>query len=146
MSAAGGGFVNTEKDKDKIAPVTLNMVINFSTPVTVAELGDAPYNPFIFVNKDRSREVHLAGFKPTNLANLKLFGTADDDSGNGKYYQTKNNLPWGIQLPVSFEYPAEKEPINKAFLKFNEWSESKGTLYTDWYKSLPSYRNATKIY
>ena len=146
MSAAGGGFVNTEKDKDKIAPVTLNMVINFSTPVTVDALGDAPYNPFIFVNKDRTREVHLPGYKPTNLANLKLFGTADDDSGSGKYYQTKNNLPWGIQLPVSFEYPAEKEPINKAFLKFNEWSESKGTLYTDWYKSLPSYRNATKIY
>ena len=146
MSAAGGGFVNTEKDKDKIAPVTLNMVINFSTPVTVDDLGDAPYNPFIFVNKDRTREVHLPGYKPTNLANLKLFGTADDDSGSGKYYQTKNNLPWGIQLPVSFEYPAEKEPINKAFLKFNEWSESKGTLYTDWYKSLPSYRNATKIY
>ncbi len=69
--------------------------------------------------------MHLVGFKPTNLANIKLLGTADDDSSNGKYYQTKNNLPLGIQVPVSFEYPIEKEPINKAYLKFNEWSESK---------------------
>ncbi len=146
MSSPDGGFVNTEKDKAKVAPDTVKMVINFSTPVTVETLGDAPYNPFIFVNRDRSREVHLPGYKPTSLANLKLFGTADDDSGNGKYYQTKNNLPWAIQLPISFAYPIEKEPINKAYLKFNEWSESKGTLYTDWYKALPSYRNAIKIY
>jgi LruC domain-containing protein len=146
MSAPGGGFVNTEKGKTYIKPDTVKMIINFSTPVTVESLGDAPYNPFIFVNRDRSREVHLAGYKPTNLANLKLFGTADDDSGTGKYYQTKNNLPWGIQLPTSFAYPIEKEPINKAYLKFNEWSESKGTLYPDWYKSTPNYRNTSKIY
>ncbi len=146
MSAPGGGFVNTEKDKPLIKPDTVKLVINFSTPPTVAELGDAPYNPFIFVNRDRSREVHLSGYKPTSLANLKLFGTADDDSGTGKYYQTKNNLPWGIQLPTSFAYPIEKEPINKAYLKFNEWSESKGTLYPDWYKSLNGYQNKIKIY
>ncbi len=146
MSAPGGGFVNTEKDKPVIKPDTVKLVINFSTPPTVDELGDAPYNPFIFVNRDRSREVHLSGYKPTSLANLKLFGTADDDSGTGKYYQTKNNLPWGIQLPTSFAYPIEKEPINKAYLKFNEWSESKGTLYPDWYKSLNGYQNKIKIY
>lgn len=146
MSAPGGGFVNTEKDKPLIKPDTVKLVINFSTPPTVAELGDAPYNPFIFVNRDRSREIHLAGYKPTSLANLKLFGTADDDSGTGKYYQTKSNLPWGIQLPTSFAYPIEKEPINKAYLKFNEWSESKGTLYPDWYKSLNGYQNKVKIY
>lgn len=146
MSSPAGGFVNTEKDKPYIKPDTVKMVINFSTPVSVETLGDAPYNPFIFVNRERTREVHLAGYKPTSLANLKLFGTADDDSGNGKYYQTKNNLPWAIQLPTSFAYPIEREPINKAYLKFNEWSESKGTLYTDWYKASPNYRNTVKIY
>ncbi len=146
MYTPGGGFVNTEKDKSKIAYDTIKMVINFSTPISVSELGDAPYNPFIFVNRVRSHEVHLAGNRPTSLANLALFGTGDDNSGSGKYYQTKNNLPWAIQLPTSFAYPVEREPINKAYLKFNEWSESKGTLYPDWYKALPSYRNVLKIY
>ena len=92
------------------------------------------------------KRIKEESIKPTSLANLKLFGTADDDSGNGKYYQTKNNLPWAIQLPTSFAYPIEREPINKAYLKFNEWSESKGTLYPDWYKAIPSYRNTLKIY
>lgn len=44
MSAPCGGFLNTEKDKAKIETKTISMEINFSTPVTVAELGDAPYN------------------------------------------------------------------------------------------------------
>ena len=144
MSAPTGGFVNTEKDKPTVKPDTIKMTIKFGTPV--ADLGTAPYNPFIFTNKIRGSEVHLAGKKPTSLANLSLFGKGDDDSGTGKYYQTKNNLPWAILLPTSFAYPIEKVPVNKAYLNFNQWAESKGTLFTDWYKPLPSYINKAKIY
>jgi LruC domain-containing protein len=146
LRPADGGFVNTEKTRLKLSPDTISMVINFKEPISVNELGTAPFNPFIFVNRERGREVHLAGNTPTSLANKALFGTADDDSGNGKYYQTKTNLPWAIHLPASFAYPVEKEPINKAYLKFNEWSESKGVKYADWYKTLPNYRDVVKIY
>lgn len=146
LRPADGGFVNTEKARLKLNNDTITIVINFKEPIAVADLGTAPFNPFIFVNRERSREVHLAGKTPTNLANKALFGTADDDSGNGKYYQTKTNLPWAIQLPTTFAYPVEKEPINKAYLKFNEWSESKGVKFTDWYKVQPNYRDAAKIY
>ena len=146
LRPADGGFVNTEKTRLKLNNDTISLVINFKEPISVDELGAAPFNPFIFVNRERSREVHLAGYTPTDLANKTLFGTADDDSGNGKYYQTKTNLPWAIQLPTTFAYPVEKEPINKAYLKFNEWSESKGVKFTDWYKEQPNYRDAAKIY
>ncbi len=146
MRAAGGNFVNTERDKPTVDPRTINMVINFRKPVSIDALGTAPYNPFIFTNHTRSNEVHLAGYKPTNLANLALFGKGDDDSGTGKYYQTKNNLPWAIQLPISFAYPLEKEPINKVYLNFNEWAESKGESATDWYKFSPKNVNKEKVY
>lgn len=146
MRSPDSGFVNTEKNKQQITPDTITLLINFKEPVSPAELGAAPFNPFIFVNRERGREVHLAGKLPTSLANRTLFGTADDNSGNGKYYQTKNNLPWAIQLPTSFVYPVEKEPINRVYLKFNEWSESKGVYYGDWYKPLPSYRDLNKTY
>ena len=146
MHAANGGFVNTEKDKPTVKPDTIKMVINFGTPVAVADLGTAPYNPFIFTNHNRGNEIHLADNKPTNLANLALFGKGDDDSGKGKYYKTKNNLPWAILLPTSFAYPVEKEPINKAYLNFNEWAESRGSKFADWYKPVPNNVNRNNIY
>ncbi len=143
MPKPNGGFVNTEKDKPTIKPDTIKMVITFGTPVAVADLGTAPYNPFIFTNLTRGNEIHLAGYKPTSLANLSLFGRGDDDSGKGKYYQTKKNLPWAILLPTSFAYPIEKVPINKAYLNFNQWAESKGASSADWYK--PTQNNIDKI-
>ncbi len=146
MKASYGLFVNTDMTKPTVQPDTIKMVINFGTPIAVADLGTAPYNPFIFTNQNRGSEVHLAGYKPTNLANLSLFGKGDDDSGKGKYYQTKLNLPWAILLPISFLYPIERAPINKAYLNFNKWAESKGTLSTDWYKAVPANINNDKIF
>ncbi|MBL7815577.1 MAG: LruC domain-containing protein [Saprospiraceae bacterium] len=148
LHAPDGGFVNTEKGKYNIAPDTIQLLIKFNTSVSKTDLGYAPYNPFLIVNRERGREVHLAGKIPTALVNTALFKTGDDDtgSGSGKYYQTKKNLPWAINLPQSFVYPLEKVPINTAYLKFNQWVESKGSLFSDWYKPNAGYRDLNKIY
>jgi LruC domain-containing protein len=146
MSANGGGFVNTEKDKPLVKHDTIRMTINFTEGIEKSILGSAPYNPFIFVNKDRGREVHLPGKTPTTLANATYFKTGDDDSGNGKYYQTKKFLPWAINITQPFNYPIEKAPISTAFLKFNQWAESNGTQFIDWYQNKSNYRRAEKIY
>lgn len=144
----GGGFVNTEKDRSAVAPVQREITITFATPVPRSALGTAPYNPFIMANQQRGLEIHLPGKNPTDLANTSLFGTSDDDTNltTGKTYLTANNLPWAINLPVSFGYPSEKNPINTAFLKFNEWAESAGGAFPDWYKNNAGYRNTVKIY
>ena len=146
MHAPDGGFVNTEKGKTKITPDTIQMLIKFREPVSKIDNWTAPYNPFLIVNRERGREVHLPGKTPTALANLALFGTGDDDTGGGKYYQTKKNLPWGINLPQTFKYPAEKIPINSVYLKFNQWSESAGSSFPNWFKSINGYRDLNKIY
>jgi LruC domain-containing protein len=91
----------------------------------------------------------LAGETPTNLANLGLFGTGDDNSvmATGQTYLSKNGgFPWAIHIPDSFEYPIEKVDINSAYLKFAEWAESGGLLHNDWYMNLQGYRVPLNIY
>ncbi len=145
---AGAQFVNTDDTEAYVEPVTFNVVIEFTEPIDPETIGNAPFNPFIFFSNDRSREIHLAGRAPTNLADQALFGTEDDDSGieTGKFYQDANNLPWAIHVMHEFRYPMEKKRINSAYNKFNDWGLSNGTNYTDWYGDANGYRNTGKIY
>ena len=141
--------VNATPNVPYVQPVTKTINIEFSTATyTIAQLGIMDFNPFIFVNKTRGREVYLPDYEPTSLANMSLFGTGDDDSnpGQGRYYKNKNNLPWGITTPVSFDYPKEKVLILDTHLKFGQWAQSNGALFADWYLNLPCYRNAANIY
>ena len=51
-----------------------------------------------------------------------------------------------LVLNETLAYPAEKELIISAHLKFAAWAQSGGVQYLDWYKNLSGYRNAVKIY
>jgi len=150
MQHPGTGIgVNTTPGATYVTPatVTLNISVQPNT-YTLAQLGLANFNPFIFVNQVRSHEVHLPNFAPTSLMNMSLFGTANDASNvaQNKYYVTENNIPWAIQIPEEFNHPKEKVDIIQTHLKFKDWAESNGTLFTDWYKNLPGYRNTNNIY
>nr|WP_255406165.1 LruC domain-containing protein [Flavobacterium sp. LM4] len=109
------------------APKTMKVKIEFITPVSVSNFGTAPYNPFLVIGGVRGKEIHLAGSAPTDLADKSKFGTADDDSNLAaqKYYISDENLPWAINIPLQFAYPLEKQDITKAYLKFNQWAESR---------------------
>jgi len=140
--------VNTTIGDPFQVPDTLRMNFSFTSPVALSQLGVPPYNPFIFINQDRSREVHLINKPPTDKADFKLFGTDQDDSNpnTGRYYVTGNNLPWGLNTTDKFSYPAEKVPINIGFTKFIPWSISSGSEYFDWFLDKKEYRNADKLY
>ncbi len=150
MEHPGMGIgVNTEPSAPYVTPVTLTITITFPTDTySYNDLNIASFNPFLIVNLDRSVEVHLPDYLPTDLADLGLFGTLEDDTNpaTGKYYKTENNLPWAIHLYESFEYPIEKREINTAYNHFIEWAESGGSTYTDWYQDLSGYRNDSNIY
>lgn len=101
-----------------------------------------PYNPFIFAN-DRSVEVHLVNYPPTNKAAMTLFNTKDDVSNTsaGIYYIARFDgkvqlMPFGINLPnvLDFNIPAEKVKIYDTYPGFIEWVTSNGTKNKDWYK------------
>ncbi len=148
IGSSGSAFINTKENVPYVEPDTNTLHVVYQTPVSTDVTGTAPYNPFMVVNEERGKEVHLAGQQPTDLADHSLFGTwADDtDPGAGKYYQTKNNLPWAIDLPVSFAYPVEQVEILSAYNHFAEWAESAGTQYPDWYEDKTGYRVSSNIY
>ena len=107
------------------------IIISYNEPIASTNLNNV--NPFIFVNQERGREVHLANKPPTSLGGLYL-GTEDDASENEQYYLTNNNLPWAIDIIHDFAFPKEKVQIVKGYTKFAAWAESKGTSNLDWYK------------
>ena len=142
------GPVNTIPGKDVMAPASYQLTVVFEQPISASELGFAPYDPFIYVDQDRSREVHLPDFAPTGKANPALFGNQADasDPSVGRYYKSRTNLPWAIHLPMKFDYPVEYSAINLAHVWFARWAESSGAQYQDWYLSANGYRKAKKIY
>ena len=139
----GGLGINTTPGNTYVDPVEFKVDINMKTPFDFAT---ASINPFLIVNQDRNWEIHLAGYSPTNLVNTSMFGTGQDNSLISGYYKSKDNLPWGLDIPVDFDYAIEKADITQAYLKFAQWVESNGTQYQDWYLDKSGYRNSAKIY
>ena len=140
--------VNTTPGATYVEPHELTVTINLTTPVALGTMGLPPYNPFMIINQDRTREVHLIDNPPTDLANMSLLGTGHDNSipGSGRYYVTANNLPYAIDISSPFDYPVEKVQVTAAHLKFFQWGESSGTQFYDWNKPLTGYRNTSNIY
>lgn len=148
ITRAGGSMFNTVHNNLVGTSEVLTVNVLFSTPLEQNVLGVAPFNHFLIKNMERGVEIHMADKIPTSLADLNLFGTAKDDSNpsTGKYYKTANNLPWGINLPVIFDYPVEGSVILQSHLHFAEWATSSGSLFPDWYENKSGYRNTQYIY
>lgn len=143
-----GSIVNTYVGNTYITPKTVNVKVEFLTPIALSTFGTAPYNPFIVVNGVRGKEIHLPASAPTDLADKSLFGTGDDNTNlsTQKYYMSDKYLPWAINIPEQFTYPAEKQDMTKAYLVFNNWAASGGFNYMDWYMDKSGYRDNSKLY
>ncbi len=150
MEFPGSGIgVNTSEGAPYVTPETLSIYIDIEDGLYSYSDIDIPnFNPFIFVDQTRGREVHLPDYPPTDLVDISYFGTWEDssDPSSGRYYKTINNLPWAINIYESFDYPKEKVLILSAYNFFQEWAESGGTSYQDWYRDNPGYRNGSNIY
>lgn len=130
---------------------TISISFELNTPSSLNSFTLGSYNPFIYVNengKGRGFEIHLPGKIPTNLANTSIFGTSNDGTNlaTGNYYKTKNNLPYAINVPISFDYPKEKIQIINAYSFFATWAASGGSIKPDWYLNNPGYRNTLNVY
>lgn len=144
-----GDFINTVEGEPFVEPIKIALDIKLNTPEDMNEWQwGIPFNPFMFINRDRAYEVHLVDYPNTPLANTDLFGTSDDSSdiSQNRYYKTINNHPWALNIAEGYDYTYESKKINHAYPKFKTWAESSGALYPDWYKDLPGYRNNEMIY
>jgi LruC domain-containing protein len=144
----GGNGVNTTMGSLYSAPDTIHFTMVMATPQNPSVMGNPPYNPFLFVNGDRTKEVHLQNMVPTGKANAKLFMTSQDNTipSKSKYYKTYKNLPWGVLFLDKFNYPIEGAAIIDAYTYFAPWAESSGSSFTNWYAPTSDGRNQSKIY
>jgi LruC domain-containing protein len=142
----GRSMINTVRGGYTVQPEIQTVTVHLSTPQP--SIGIPPYNPFMFINQDRGKEVHLKDHAPTQLANPVYFGTLDDatNPGSSFYYRSASGLPWGLEIPVDFQYPVEKADILQTYLRFAAWAQSSGANYPDWYMNNPGYRNSANIY
>jgi len=142
-------FINTRADLPKVTGDTAHVYVQFTSPITAATLGSAPFNPFLISNLTRGTEIHLPGNAPTDLVNASLLGAGEDvsNAAKGIYYVSKSNWPWAINFPGVFTYPQEGVNITAAYLHFLDWSGSNGVSYTDWFSNQSAgYLDNTKLY
>ncbi|MEY4529865.1 MAG: hypothetical protein RLZZ156_586 [Deinococcota bacterium] len=164
-------YSNVSNDEPIQTAGKVKVTITLTAPVGLSSVGNVPYNPFIIVNpvsfvndqfqisRLREIEIHLAGYTPTQKANTAFFGTEDDTSNpsQNRYYKDLLNRPWGLHMPTRSIHL--KEVLNEAngwvslgqdirdgYLKFDPWVISNGLQSKDWFRDLPNYRNATKLF
>ncbi|MGE3726002.1 MAG: LruC domain-containing protein [Candidatus Sericytochromatia bacterium] len=113
---------------------SFGLKLTLKSPVANTAIGLPPYNPFIYRTDQRGYEIHLPNHPPTDRASSALFKTRDDNSAPGNYYKTKSNLPWALNIPNLWTYPAEQTEISSAYLDFKTWAESSGAQNRDWYR------------
>ncbi|USD38814.1 LruC domain-containing protein [Ferrimonas sp. SCSIO 43195] len=153
----GCGFYRTQAGCDDGLQFQFQLTLVFAEGVDPNAMPAAPYDPFIFASPNRYRtgfdtppgrqlEIHLADFPPTDLGSSSYFGTFDDDSnpGSNRYYRNSNSLPWGLQFPQSWHYPAEKQDLLQTYPQFQQYIEYDGGQYLDWYHR--DNANAVKLF
>lgn len=145
----GEGFINTEPEYSYYQPVTDTFSIVLINGIALEDLDYMPpYNPFLRVNGNYNKEVHLVDYPPTSMADQSYFQTEDDDSNPaaGRYYKTVNNLPWAISIPEPWSYPIERSEVSWGYLVFPDWAESSGAVYNDWFQMNEVWIDEDHIY
>jgi len=128
--------------------VVITMTVTGGGPFEDTDFSLDTWNPFLFIDLERGREVHLINYEPTDLMTTSYLGTYDDasDPGLNLYYQTSIGYPWGMDFPISYAYTCEYREPSIAYLHFIEWILGVPG-YDDWYSNTgPGYRNTTYIY
>lgn len=97
-----------------------------------------PYNAFVTVDHDISKEVHLPGLPPTPNADISLFNNGYDDATDldaDYFYKTAEGAPWAVNIPYPIAHPTETTDIVVAYPEFGQWVTSGGTAFEDWYEN-----------
>lgn len=134
-------FVNTKRDgvNKKDVP-NFEISMKFATPSLQPSAFDIQNLDLFIITQDRAgdgkrQEVHVVGFPPTEVASLEAFGQGNDNTQPSaqKYYQSTENLAWGIVIPAQFAWLYEAQNIKSAYSGFAGWVTSGGQQDTDWY-------------
>jgi LruC domain-containing protein len=79
-------------DNNAVLKKPMTISIKLTEPITTAVPGIAPFNPFLIINKNREKEIHLHFASATYLANRKILVAATNKNLDGNYV-TEQGLP-----------------------------------------------------
>lgn len=142
----GGTGANVTEGAPSVKPYTSTITVEFSSGIPL-EVFNASFNPYLIVNQERGKEVHLPNKQPSALASGQYFKTSHDNSNpaQNRYYKTSQNLPWALSTPVAIPHPKERVDVSAAYLYLLKWAESNGVTYADWYLPNSGYRNESNL-
>jgi LruC domain-containing protein len=149
LPSPGGSGSNTIPANPRVPLDTSSVTVTFTnTSGQMIALSDVNFNPYIIIDQVRGKELHLPNYLPSAKVNSNFFGQLQDNSipASGKYYKTKDNLPWALNVTSSIPYTHTTHDFVTAYLKFADWAQSNGTLYTDWYQNSPGFRDTGKLF
>ncbi len=126
---------NTNKACQYFQPVEFTFDVQFAN--SQIGLNHSDFDFFIYRANDRTLEIHLPGYPPTDWFNTNRFGRADDtsDINQDRYFKTKDNLPWALKISDDWAYPREYIDVLWAYPDFELWVESAGQNASDWHKT-----------
>ena len=149
---------NTKSECENRDSSEFRLALTFANAVEQGNLLKPPYNPFLFAHKTikgtpgytrcdafnpdlytnnnsvKDLEIHLPNKLPTQGQDVSMFGTGDDTTNNvDRFYLSKNNLPWLLNVPYQIRYPKEHVDISMAYPDFSTWVASGGVDKRDWY-------------
>ncbi len=128
------GFINTDPALAPIAPVAMNLIIQFAAPLALAP-ADAPYDLYIARTGDEGHQIHRPAYAGTNTMNKALFGTVDDGSTPTTHFITTTGLPFALTLPDIFAWPNETVAIDRVYPDIVAFAASGGTTNTNWFQT-----------
>ena len=141
----------------------ITVSVKFNKPLSTADLGVAPFNPFLirtpyhegdhanpnYPDYKRNHEIHLPNRKPTSLG-ISSEGTGyNSNEDRDSNYISKSGYPWAISIieetgnSDSFRLPRDTKNITEVYNFFSIWAESGGNEFKNWYTNAPGNRNTS---
>ena len=142
-------FYRSENGCDQAQTFDFEVSIPLIEPLDLADVAVPPYDPFIFATEGyyhgdifseqpgRGLEIHLVDHAPTEKFNSSYYGLSDDSSDpvSGRFFRNANNLPWALEIVDTWQWPSERKSVLQAYPKFQEFVESQGEEYSNWFDS-----------
>lgn len=142
------GVSNVIEGDPVVPPVEFEYTITLNSPINSGILGSQPFDFFMVVDQDRSKEVHLKGKPNVSPSVTANFGQGDDasDPSSNQFYQTASGLPWALNISEKIPHPIENADFSNAYPLFSSWAESDGQENIDWFQDLPGHRQNTLLF
>jgi len=120
-------FTNTLWDSEHVLGHKFSFEITLSNPVSLAEMGQAPFDPYLYVH-DTNLEIHLQG-------NLPVMAESDNINKGLTSFSDDNGYPFALVFPEDWQFPNEYVDIGAAYPQLLEYIQSNRQRKVDWYKN-----------